>query len=236
MSEQLLSLSQLTYCWPGEQTPVLDIDQLALDAGSQVFVHGPSGCGKSTLLSVVAGVVQPDSGSLHFLGKDCLSMSKHQRDQLRADHMGYVFQQFNLLPYLSVLDNVMLTCQFSKLRRAKAQQRGGSVKQEALRLLDHLQIPDSALAKPVSNLSIGQQQRVAVARALIGSPALLIADEPTSALDSVNRERFMDLLMAELQLGESSLLLVSHDEALAERFDQTWSLAQLNRGGHHEVS
>lgn len=230
----LLALDEVVFAWPGESRPAIHIPHLSIQAASHTFIHGPSGCGKSTLLSLIAGVISAQKGRLSFMGQDCASLSAAQRDQLRADHIGYVFQQFNLLPYLSVLENVALACQFSKLRKQRALSRSASVIEEARRLLAHLQLPDKQLQQPVGQLSIGQQQRVAAARAMIGSPELIIADEPTSALDKTNREHFMNLLMAELAHCDSSLLLVSHDQDLAQRFQQVIDLPALNLGGHDE--
>ncbi|WP_432455430.1 MULTISPECIES: ABC transporter ATP-binding protein [unclassified Agarivorans] len=233
-SASLLCLDEVVFAWPGETHPAIHIPHLSIAPASHTFIHGPSGCGKSTLLSLIAGVISPQQGQLRFMGQDCDSLSSAGRDQLRADHIGYVFQQFNLLPYLSVLENVALACQFSKLRKQRALSRSSSVIEEARRLLSHLQLPDKQLHQAVGQLSIGQQQRVAAARAMIGSPALIIADEPTSALDKVNREHFMNLLMAELEHCDSSLLLVSHDHDLAQRFTQVVDLPAVNLGGRHE--
>ncbi|GAB1622441.1 ABC transporter ATP-binding protein [Agarivorans albus] len=235
-SASLLALEEVVFVWPGETHPAIHIPHLTIAAASHTFIHGPSGCGKSTLLSLIAGVISPQQGKLSFMGQDCASLKAAQRDQLRADHIGYVFQQFNLLPYLSVLENVALACQFSKLRRQRALSRSSSVLDEARRLLSHLQLPDKQLNQPVGQLSIGQQQRVAAARAMIGSPELIIADEPTSALDKANREHFMNLLMSELEHCDSSLLLVSHDQELANRFHQVVDLPALNLGGQHELA
>ncbi|MDO6685686.1 MULTISPECIES: ABC transporter ATP-binding protein [unclassified Agarivorans] len=235
-SASLLRLDEVVFAWPGEQHPAIHIPHLNISAASHTFIHGPSGCGKSTLLSLIAGVISPQQGCLTFMGKDCASLRAAQRDQLRADNIGYVFQQFNLLPYLSVVENVALACQFSKVRKQRALSRSVTVLEEARRLLAHLQLPDKQLEQPVGQLSIGQQQRVAAARAMIGSPALIIADEPTSALDKTNREHFMNLLMAELSHCDSSLLLVSHDHELAERFEQVVDLPELNLGGQNELA
>jgi len=232
----LLCLDEVVFAWRGETSPAIHIPHLSINTASHAFIHGPSGCGKSTLLSLIAGVLTPQQGQLHFLGKDCTAMNSAKRDQLRADHIGYVFQQFNLLPYLSVLDNVTLACEFSSLRKARALTRSSSVQEEARRLLAHLQLPDQQLTQPVGRLSIGQQQRVAAARAIIGSPELIIADEPTSALDKNNREHFMSLLLTELSHFSSTLLLVSHDHELATRFEQVVNLPEINLGGQHGLA
>ena len=157
-------------------------------------------------------------------------MSSGARDRFRVDHTGYIFQQFNLLPFLSVRENVQLPCHFSRLRAQRARQRHGSVDQATVILLAHLGLdqPD-LLERRADALSIGQQQRVAAARALIGQPELVIADEPTSALDADARAAFLQLLFAECREAGSSLLFVSHDQSLAPRFDRSLSLAELNR-------
>ena len=229
MVETLLQIEKLRFCWPGELEPALSIDALQFERGSQSLLFGPSGCGKSTLLSLIAGINLPQSGSIKLLGQELSGLKPAARDQLRADHLGYVFQLFNLIPYLSVIDNITLACRFSALRRERLEQRGCSDEEEARRLLSHMHFPPARINHPVSNLSIGQQQRVAVARALIGSPELIIADEPTSALDQDNRDRFMELLLGELLETGSSLLMVSHDRSLASHFNQRLDLRQLNR-------
>jgi len=147
-----------------------------------------------------------------------------RRDQFRVDHLGVIFQQFNLLQYLSLLENVQLPCWFSRRRRALA----GDVGETTVRLLEELQIPRELFHNAVSALSIGQQQRVAVARALIGRPEIIIADEPTSALDADNRQRFMELLFAEIDRQESTLIFVSHDAYVAEYFPRVIELAEVN--------
>ena len=161
---------------------------------------------------------------------DVAQLSMLRRDRFRADNIGFVFQSFNLLPYLSLLDNVVLPCRFSTLRKQKAIERDGSVKQSAQRLLSELGLASQLKTnQPVIQLSVGQQQRVAVARALIGSPELLIADEPTSALDADSRQQFLDLLLREVKTQNSTLLLVSHDPVLGERFDRSVSLSHINK-------
>ncbi|MNT21802.1 ABC transporter ATP-binding protein YtrE [compost metagenome] len=173
---------------------------------------------------------KPGRGSIRLLGQELTELSAGARDTFRVDHTGYIFQQFNLLPFLSVRENVELPCHFSKLRAQRAKQRHGSVDQAAATLLAHLGLKDeSILSRRADSLSIGQQQRVAAARALIGQPELVIADEPTSALDYDARENFIRLLFAECREAGSSLLFVSHDQSLAPLFDRHLSLAELNR-------
>ena len=225
----MISIDSLRFAWPRATADSLVIDALHIDAGSTVFVHGPSGCGKSTLLGLLAGVLVPGSGRVSLLGTDWSSLSGARRDAYRADHVGYIFQQFNLLPYLSLVDNVLLPCRFSKLRRQRADQRAGSARAEAQSLLQRVGLPQSLWQREASALSVGQQQRVAAARALIGRPEVVIADEPTSAQDADLRDGFMDLLLGECADSRSTLVFVSHDQRLATRFDRQVSLPSLNR-------
>lgn len=197
-------------------------------AGERLFLHGPSGSGKSTLLAVLAGVLAPQAGSVQLAGVELTQRSPAARDQLRADYVGLIFQQFNLLPYLSVRDNVLLPCRFSARRRHHAASGSGSAAAEAARLLGRLGIGETLHGRAAAELSVGQQQRVAAARALIGKPALLLADEPTSALDERNQRDFLDLVLAECT-APSALLLVSHDLRLASRFDRCVALDALQQ-------
>ena len=204
--ESVVDIRELEFAWPG-QAPVIDLPELTIAQGEKVFLAGPSGSGKSTLLGLIGGVLTPGSGEISVLEKSLGDLSVAQRDRHRADFIGFVFQIFNLLPYLSVIDNVTLPCRFSPRRLERATRRSDSVEAEARRLLDHLQLTSEMMSRPVTDLSIGQQQRVAVARALIGSPELLIADEPTSALDHDLRQRFIDLLLAECEEAGSAYCL-----------------------------
>lgn len=224
----VVELSQVTYTWSGNDTPTLDIDSLSITRGEHLFIKGPSGCGKSTLLGLLTGINTPTTGSVAVLGEDLSTMSGSQRDKFRANNIGYIFQQFNLLPYLSVIENVTLPCQFSSKRK---QQVAGEINVKAIELLEKLHLPKELLNKPVTELSIGQQQRVAAARALIGSPDIVIADEPTSSLDYDNRTAFIELLLEQVNQANSTLLFVSHDPTLEPLFSRTINLQQLNRAG-----
>jgi putative ABC transport system ATP-binding protein len=224
----VLEIQDLRYRWRGASADALVIPQLSLAAGRTLFLHGPSGCGKSTLLGLLAGVLVATQGRVSLLGQDWGALSGAARDARRADHVGVVFQQFNLLPYLSVLDNVLLPCRFSALRAARCVGGPGAA---ARQLLQQVALPEAAWTRPASMLSVGQQQRVAAARALIGRPELVIADEPTSALDAALREDFMALLLGECRGSGATLVFVSHDERLADRFDERLSLPALNLAG-----
>ncbi|MBH3462418.1 MULTISPECIES: ATP-binding cassette domain-containing protein [Pseudomonas] len=229
MSQPLIELHDLVFAWPGQQ-PLLNIPQFRLEAGEALFLKGPSGSGKTTLLGLLGGVNLPDQGEVQLLGQNLAELGQGARDRFRVDHTGYIFQQFNLLPFLSVQENVELPCRFSRSRAERAAQRHGSIHQAAAQLLAHLGLGDpDLLARRADTLSIGQQQRVAAARALIGQPELVIADEPTSALDADTREVFIRLLFDECRAAGSSLLFVSHDQSLAPLFDRDLSLAELNR-------
>ena len=195
----------------------------------RVFIEGPSGSGKSTLFNLLGGVLSPRAGTVRILGAGVSQMPARRRDRFRGDHIGFVFQMFNLVPYLSMIDNVTLPCRFSRRRRERADARSGTPEAEARRLLARLGLEhDDLLARAVTDLSIGQQQRVAVARALIGAPELIIADEPTSALDEGTRERFLELLSAQCDEAGASLLFASHDTRLGALFDRRVSIDDLN--------
>lgn len=221
----IISIRDLSFCWSTEDAFKLQIDALSVSAGERLFIQGASGCGKSTLLSLLTGIVLPQSGSVEVLGHALQKKTALERDHFRADHIGYIFQQFNLVPYLSVLENVSLPCFFSERKRSRAIKDAGSVVAEAERLLEQLGMGGAAcLKKAVGELSVGQQQRVAAARALMGSPELIIADEPTSALDSDNRENFIQLLFEECTREKASLVFVSHDRSLSGLFDRVHDL------------
>ena len=212
----------------GASPPVLALDEVLVAPGERVFIEGPSGCGKSTLLSLVGGVVAPSQGVVEILGEEISALPAAARDRFRAAHMGFVFQMFNLLPYLSVQDNVLLPCRFSKARAARAGNGRGALAEEAKRLLARLGLGEGFLQRSAASLSIGQQQRVAAARALIGRPALVIADEPTSALDADNRARFVQLLIDECTSANATVLFASHDPANAALFDRHLSMRTMN--------
>lgn len=220
-----IAVDGLTFRWPRQARDCLAIPHLAVAPGERVFLHGPSGSGKSTLLALLSGVLVARRGRVSILGQDLAVLPGRHRDGFRVDHIGILFQQFNLIPYLSVIENVTLPCRFSARRRASC---GDDARVEASRLLGHLQIADDLHARPACELSVGQQQRVAAARALIGRPEIVIADEPTSALDAGRQRAFLDLLAAECAAGGAALLFVSHDERLAARFDRSVALTDVN--------
>ena len=216
----VLEVRDLRFGWTGAAEDCVRLAQLDLAAGERLFISGPSGCGKSTLLSLLAGVLLPRSGTVRLQGREWASMSAAARDHIRADNVGYIFQQFNLVPYLSVLDNTLLPCRFSTQRAARA----GEPRIEAGRLLERAGLGCELWNRSAATLSVGQQQRVAAVRALLGAPPLVMADEPTSALDEPLRESFMELLLGVCAAGGSALVFVSHDARLSAQFDRTIAL------------
>ena len=223
-----IRLSRIEFAYAGG-TPVVDIADLEVARGERIFVEGPSGSGKSTLLCLVAGILTPTGGIVDVLGERVSALGVAARDRFRAENIGFVFQMFNLLPYLSLVDNVVLPCHFSRTRAAVALQNSTTLQGEADRLLERLGLGGDALhGRRVTELSIGQQQRVAVARALIGRPPLVVADEPTSAMDATARIAFVELLLEECAIAGSTVVFVSHDPTLAASFERSVSMAEIN--------
>ncbi|TVO77907.1 ABC transporter ATP-binding protein [Sedimenticola selenatireducens] len=228
METDAITIQNLAFQWRKDAAPVLNLPVLQIKRGERVFIMGSSGSGKSTLLSLIGGVLLPQKGTVTVLGQQLNGLSNAQRDSFRAEHIGFIFQMFNLIPYLSVVENVLLPCRFSRRRKQNIENRGHSLQDEAERLLNHLDLPRELLHRSVTELSVGQQQRVAAARALIGSPELVIADEPTSALDADRRASFLKLLLNECAEQNTTLVFVSHDSALEPQFDRSVQLADIN--------
>lgn len=228
LAGNVLTLSKVEYRWPGRAGFSLKVPDLTVKAGEAVMLLGESGSGKSTLLSLICGTVLPDRGTVKVAGTDVTNLSGGGRDRFRAEQIGVIFQQFNLLPFGSVADNITLPLRFAPERRRRA----GDAVAEAANLCVALGLPRDISRQKASTLSVGQQQRVAVARALIGQPPLIIADEPTSALDANSQAAFLDLLFAQIASHRTSLLMVSHDPRLGERFDRVVhmeDIAQVER-------
>ena len=221
MQSPAIAITNLAFRWQPTDAFCLELANVTVDAGKSLFLHGPSGSGKSTLLNLIGGVLLPSHGSVSLLGQALGELSPSRRDTFRADHLGFIFQQFNLFPYLSVLDNVLLPCRFSARRASRVSEPEA----EARRLLAGLDLDPALLSRPAAELSVGQQQRVAAARALIGQPEILIADEPTSALDAERQATFVELLLSEAKRAGSAVVFVSHDLRLATHFDQTLALS-----------
>ena len=229
MAETILDLKDVCFSWKNSGRELLNLPELLVEQHDHVFLQGPSGSGKSTLLALVGGILVSESGTLKVLGTEIKSLSSSARDAFRVDHIGFIFQLFNLLPYLSIEENVMLPLSFSKIRAKRAGRTKIDQVNEAHRLLKALALGEQLAEKsPVTELSVGQQQRVAAARALIGNPELIIADEPTSALDADLRHSFLELLFGECKKAGSTLLFVSHDSTLSELFKRKISMDEIN--------
>jgi putative ABC transport system ATP-binding protein len=217
-----IEIKNLEFSYPSSPTPVIKINELEIKEGDRVFLFGPSGYGKSTLLNLLSGVLDCKNGDLNVLGLNLSRLPQGKKDLLRGSEIGYIFQIFNLIPYLNLKENIILPCMINKNRA-----HGVDYEKQADELIATLGLSDH-VHKPVTDLSIGQQQRVAAARALIGNPRLIIADEPTSSLDEKNTEEFMNLLIKEWERRKFTLVFVSHDERLKKYFNTTISLPSVN--------
>lgn len=225
MTDCIVDIKALEFAYQGAKT-LINLPSFEVREGETVFLKGASGSGKSTLLGLIAGVLRPKSGSVKVMNHQFSELSGTQRDRVRANHIGVIFQQFNLMPYLGVIDNVVLPCKFSNLRRNRLERDPHG---EARRLLGRLGVDESLYTRTrILDLSVGQQQRVAVARALIGNPNLVIADEPTSALDADARDMFIELLLEEVKKSSAALMFVSHDASLARFFERGVVLEEIN--------
>lgn len=214
-----LAIEHLRFRYPRSVRDVVSIDALTLDPGEQVLLTGASGRGKSTLLYLIAGLMEPGAGRVLVHGEDVHALRGHKRDEFRGRAIGMIFQTFNLLQGFTAAENVMLAMMFSDIPRAEHKPRAGE-------LLRHLGVgrPDA----PPEELSIGQQQRVAVARAIACKPDLVLADEPTASLDPDNAEGAMDLIQTACRESGAALLCVSHDPSMAARFERRARLDELS--------
>lgn len=219
----ILHLDGVRYRWPGRTSFGLHVPNLTLPPAETVLLLGESGSGKSTLLSLICGTIVAESGSVSVAGTDIALLSAGKRDQFRAEQIGLIFQQFNLLPFASVRDNILLPLRFAPERR----KRVSDLNAEAKRLCYDLGLPDDVIAARAGTLSVGQQQRVAAARALIGTPPLIIADEPTSSLDASTQATFLELLFGQSRAHGTTLLMVSHDARLSDQFDRVIHMADI---------
>lgn len=229
-SRPAIEIENLAFSWDRRARDILDIHQLTIPRKQKIFIRGASGSGKTTLLNLLGGILTPRSGMIRILGTDIVKMSAARRDTFRADHIGFIFQMFNLVPFLSLTENVTLPLKFSARRKERLPSVDMSPQREARRLLKALELDVSRLQnQAVSNLSIGQQQRVAAARALIGRPEIIIADEPTSALDADVQKHFLELLFEETDRNDATLVFVSHDTRLESMFDKVVILSDINQ-------
>ncbi|CAM8647525.1 SalX ABC-type antimicrobial peptide transport system, ATPase component [Burkholderiales bacterium] len=226
-----VAIRNLRFGWP-KQPSLLCVEAFDIAAGEMVLLQGPSGCGKTTLLGLIAGVIAARPAGVRLLGHELASLGASERDRLRGEQMGVIFQQFNLLPFLSVMDNVLLPTRLFAPRREAAIAAHGDPPGAARYLLGKLGLTSDLETRAVAQLSVGQQQRVAAARALIGAPRLIIADEPTSALDEHQQAEFLSLLIAQTRSSKATLCMVSHQRGFASLFDRTVEFSALNSLGH----
>ena len=224
-----IELSDIDFSWRSTRDDFrIKIKDFQLGKKESGCLVGPSGSGKSTLLSLICGTVRPQSGVIQILGENIENKPDSERDSFRADNIGIIFQQFNLVPYLSAIDNVLLPLHFSTTRRQASGNTQSESYDEAKRLLAALGIRSGTLRmQKAVTLSIGQQQRVAAARAFIGSPRLIIADEPTSSLDEKNQSDFLNQLFYQKEATNASLLMVSHNPYIAKQFDRLIKLDEI---------
>ena len=223
MDESIIKIESLNFYWSKKSNFKIFVPSLEIKKGEKVLLLGESGSGKTTLLSLICGFLNPLSGSISINGNTINKLSSKTKDEYRADNIGIIFQQFNLLPYANVVDNVLLPLYFSQARSKNIINKRAA----ALELFKQLRLPDDIAQYRASNLSVGQQQRVAVARALIGNPSLIIADEPTSSLDTNAQQLFLDLMFKQISENNSTLLMVSHDKSLSNRFDRQINVNEI---------
>nr|WP_136251015.1 ATP-binding cassette domain-containing protein [Ningiella ruwaisensis] len=231
-----IAFKELRFCYPNQEHDIISIDQWEVARGEQVFLSGHSGSGKSTLLNLICGALSPNSGEINLLDKRFSSLPSRERDKFRAKHIGVVFQQFNLIEYLSVAENVELAAYFGNTyvgdtyfgNNDTNADGANNFKSRLLQMCEAVKLPRTILNQSAGKLSVGQQQRVAIIRALINEPEIMIVDEPTSALDSNARDGFINLLMSLAGEIRSTLLFVSHDEGLAQHFSKHVSIEQIN--------
>lgn len=219
-----IEVNQMRFAYNKSVSPLLAIEKWQVAEGEHIFLSGPSGSGKSTLLNLLSGTLTPTSGEISLLGRPFSTLSNRQRDNFRAQHIGVVFQQFNLIPYLTVEQNIRAAAYFARNTLGS-----DALSQKIQRLIEKLQLPNNVLSTQADALSIGQQQRVAIARALVNAPQILIVDEPTSALDVAARDSFMSLLKEVAK--DSTLLFVSHDPAMAAYFKTHIDIKELLANG-----
>lgn len=223
MDDSIVKIESLRFQWSKNNNFKIFVPKLEVGRGKKVLFLGESGSGKTTLLSLICGFLEPLSGSISINDKIISDLTSTNKDAYRSDNIGIIFQQFNLLPYANVIDNIILPLYFSKQRSKKVENKINA----AMNLCDQLRLPESILNQKASNLSVGQQQRVAVARALIGSPSIIVADEPTSSLDTEAQELFLDLMFDQISKNSSTLLMVSHDKSLTNYFDQVIDISEI---------
>jgi putative ABC transport system ATP-binding protein len=223
LNEETIRLDSVRFYWSKVADFKIYIPKLEIGRGEKVLLLGESGSGKTTLLSLICGFLSPISGDIFLNEQKLNDLKANKKDQFRSDNIGIIFQQFNLLPYANVIDNITLPLYFSKNRDSRVTNH----REAALNLCRSLQLSESTIVMQANKLSVGQQQRVAVARALIGNPSLIIADEPTSSLDASTQKKFLDLMFRQIEEHKSTLLMVSHDSSISNYFDRTINIKDI---------
>jgi len=223
LNESIIKIDTVKFYWSKKSNFKIFVPNLEIKKGEKVLLLGESGSGKTTILSLICGFLNPLSGNIFINGKTINQLSSKTKDEYRADNIGIIFQQFNLLPYANVVDNVLLPLYFSKVRSNNVPNK----REKVIELFKQLRLPDDIIQFKASSLSMGQQQRVAVARALIGNPSLIIADEPTSSLDADAQKIFLDLMFEQISENNSTLLMVSHDRSLSGQFDRLVDINEI---------
>ncbi|MFK0571693.1 ATP-binding cassette domain-containing protein [Endozoicomonas sp.] len=217
------------------ETEILKIPELTINTGETVCIQGGNGTGKTALLRTLMGLTRFSSGEVLVLGNDLSMIKPSLLERLRADAIGFVFQHYRLVPYLSALDNILLPCYFSPKRKEEAEKRSDTAVNDAIRIIRKLSLKDpSRLSKNISNYSAGQQQRFAIARALIGKPELVLADEPVSAMDSHGKKAVYRILQDECRANGSTLICTTHDESGIDGFDRYLEMETLNLARERE--
>ncbi|MEN2494555.1 MAG: putative ABC transporter ATP-binding protein [Hyphomicrobiaceae bacterium hypho_1] len=227
IASDIIKMSDVSFGWPRTQNFRINIDNFSLKKGSKTLLVGPSGSGKSTFLSLLCGIIVPLKGNIDILNVNIVKLSNSARDKFRVENIGVIFQMFNLLPYGTVMDNVLLPLSFAQQRRERVGRTEEQAINEASSILNALGLDRVLFTGPASALSVGQQQRVAAARALIGTPPLVVADEPISALDYEHQKRFLDLLFHQIEKTSTTLLMVSHDRCIGSLFDDVLELGDV---------
>ncbi|MDC2890766.1 ABC transporter ATP-binding protein [Psychrosphaera algicola] len=218
MTEPIVNITGLEFNFDDKSKTRLCVPKMSVEAAQTVFLQGDSGSGKSTLLHLICGLWRAQKGSLRVLGQELTTMSGSERDLFRAQNIGVIFQKLNLIPYLSAVENIQLACQFAKQSISVS---------DIHTLLEKLNLPRSVFQLSANQLSLGQQQRIAIARALANKPKLIIADEPTSALDQDNADDFIKLLFDVAGQTNTGILFVSHDTRWAAQFDEHLHMREL---------
>lgn len=222
MAASVIQLEQVRKAFrtpAGEVVPILDVERFEVAAGEQVALEGHSGSGKTTLLNVIAGIMRPDAGRVVLDGVDLAKLPEAARDRVRADRLGLVFQQFNLLPGFTAIENVLVAMAFSSSRPDRSRAEG---------LLASVGLSHRLGHKPAA-LSVGEQQRVAVARALANRPRVILADEPTASVDPGHQQQVVDLLKQTCERENVALVVVTHTPEVAAQFPRRVRIESFNR-------